>query len=338
MHRQVIFIAVLTVLGSHLFAESAHGIDTSRFFDRKEEGWFWYNEPEPEVETEIPEEPPAPSPPKPAPVYEPAPLPETGPRALSAEWLRENLPRYLDAALDDPTVENVRAYMYLQRLTVDRAEQFADAAELAVMGDPFLDEEARTPTATYGVNQVKGWARQASDEIVSRLSQDIGLFFFYRSDDERSIAQAPIVKRLEERDGFTVLPVSLDGRPLPGGEFPEFRIDEGQAFQLGVSTTPALVMVSSDGHFEPLSQGVMARSSIKNRFIMGAYRAGWISEDEYNRTRPVMNPENNLAAMLELVPMDLGEGDEPGLPESSNFIPPEKLTSAIRDSLNRNNR
>lgn len=72
-----------------------------------------------------------PTQPKPA-----APLP-SGPEMFSAEWFRENLPKYKDLAWNNPTVENVRTFLYLQRFAIDRSEQFSDATELAVVGDPF---------------------------------------------------------------------------------------------------------------------------------------------------------------------------------------------------------
>lgn len=73
---------------------------------------------------------------------------------FSAEWFRENLPKYKDLAWNNPTVENVRTFLYLQRFAIDRSEQFSDATELAVVGDPFLDEITRRPAATFASQQV----------------------------------------------------------------------------------------------------------------------------------------------------------------------------------------
>lgn len=39
--------------------------------------------------------------------------------AFSAAWLRENLPRLMDKAIDDPTQENVAAYLYAQRALLE---------------------------------------------------------------------------------------------------------------------------------------------------------------------------------------------------------------------------
>lgn len=118
-------------------------LDGAPFYDDKERGWFWYESPDPEedmAEIEPPLPPPPPAPP-------PAP---PGPKPLSAEWFRKNMEKYRDKAIDDPTHENVSAYMYLQRVMLDKAEKFAEASQHVVMADAVLDENSRRPIATFG--------------------------------------------------------------------------------------------------------------------------------------------------------------------------------------------
>ncbi|MEZ5936211.1 MAG: conjugal transfer protein TraF [Alphaproteobacteria bacterium] len=108
--------------------------DDERFFDRGQEGWFWY-EPLPEDDEALPipaEQPdPAPVPDEirpivPAEVVEP-PAEAEPPKPLSAAWFRENLDGFRDRALDDPSPVNTEAYLYLQRIALERAGAFADA-------------------------------------------------------------------------------------------------------------------------------------------------------------------------------------------------------------------
>jgi hypothetical protein len=58
------------------------------------------------------------------------------PAPLSAAWLRANLERFRDQAIDDPSPRNVALYLYLQRLVLDKAERFAEATQRAVWADP----------------------------------------------------------------------------------------------------------------------------------------------------------------------------------------------------------
>jgi conjugal transfer pilus assembly protein TraF len=114
-----------------------------------------------------------------------------------------------------------------------------------------------------------------------------GVLFFFRSNCPYCDAQAPLLKLLEARYGFSVLPVSIDGAPLPGGAFPNFRQDRGQAQSLGVVSTPALFLARPPDVTVPLSQGLLSLAQLQERVLVAAMQAGWISEGEFTRTRPV---------------------------------------------------
>lgn len=325
-------------------AEQAALEHNPRFYERKEEGWFWYKEKIP-VEEPEPEEIPEPVAALPTP--EPSePIQTTaaeGPPVFSAAWFRENLPRYKDIAWNEPTIENVRNYMYLQRYAVDRSEQFANTVELAVVGDPFLDEESRRPSATFASQRLDRWAGQETDALSQRIAQKAGIFFFYHSESDTSRIQAPILKMLEARDGFTVMPIAIDGKPLPDGMYPNFRPDDGQAEKLGVQVYPALYLVSADREVEPIAQGVMSLADLKHRIALVSMRRGWISPEEFNKTKPIMNMENNIAAILDAQSFELSDmanqqkadANEHGSggDDANNFIPPELLSEFIRKTL-----
>lgn len=308
----------------------------SRFYERKEEGWFWYKEDppeEPEKKTKKPD-------PKPVIAAKPVQVPPSvppaalGPEMFSAKWFRENLPKYKDLAWDNPTIENVRTFLYLQRFAIDRSEQFSNTTELAVVGDPFLDEISRRPAATFASQQVDRDAGKAKNKLLKSVASRVGIFFFYKSDDEYSDLQAPLVKMLEQGEGFTIMPVSMDGKPLPSGLFPAYKTDDGHAKQLGVITLPAIYLASPDGQFAPIGQGPMSLPEINHRILVAAKRNGWVSDEEFNQTRPVLNLENNIAERI--ASQELGS-DLQELSHSSNdkdnFIPPDQLMQYIRGKL-----
>jgi conjugal transfer pilus assembly protein TraF len=304
----------------------------SRFYDRKAEGWFWYNEeipePEPELE-ELPEpiasviaEPPT----------ETAPPQPSGPSIFSAAWFRENLPKYQDAAWDNPTVENVRTYMYLQRYAMDRSEQFADTTELAVIGDPFLDEESRRPSAVFASQKVDLWAGREATNLSQKIGQRAGIFFFFDSKSDTSIIQAPILQKLADEDGYNILPISIDGQPLPGNMFPDYRVDEGQAENLGVEVLPALFLVTENREIEPIAQGVLALNDLKRRIILVSKRRGIITDEEFNKTRP-FEDGTNIAAILDSKSVQLADIASKSEEFDENFIPPDQLGAFIRNQL-----
>ena len=154
-----ITVAVACAMPLAAFA-LAEAPSSSTFWQDGRDGWFFYETPpEPKPEPE-PEPAPAPPPAQAERTPEPISTPE-GPTPLSAEWLRENLPRYEDAAWNDPTVENIRAYLYLQQYVVDKSTIFADNYQLAVVGDPVLDTTSRRPLASVPAQRLAttGWRR-----------------------------------------------------------------------------------------------------------------------------------------------------------------------------------
>jgi conjugal transfer pilus assembly protein TraF len=258
--------------------------EAAGFYFREQEGWFWYErEPEPALAPEppLPEQPAVPAEPQ---VSETTPK---GPTPLSAQWLREHIGEYRDAAIDDPTPQNVALYLYLQRVALDKSSRFAAATQRAVQLDPFLDEITQRPTATFAANLTNRQAGDNRDEVLRRIAKTAGVLFFFRSECPYCEAQAPLLKLLEARYGFSVLPVSIDGAPLPGGTFPDFRQDRGQAQSLGVVSTPALFLARPPDAMVPLSQGLLSLAQLQERVVLAAVQAGWISEREFTRTRPV---------------------------------------------------
>lgn len=111
--------------------------DRSTFFHDKERGWFWREE---FIEPPLP---------KPKKEKHPTPIPARDSteeiQPLSVAWLRKNLEKYRDQAIDVPSPENVAAYFYLQRVMMDKAHRFTDVAHEVVISDPRLDENVRRP-------------------------------------------------------------------------------------------------------------------------------------------------------------------------------------------------
>ena len=215
----------ITLLGTSAWAPESGNAEP--FFLDKERGWFWREvEPEPVKKTkpEVPQKV----------IASPTPTKEAPPAPLSVSWLRKHLGIYRDKAIDDPSPENIAAYFYLQRVMMDKAHRFTDVAHEVVLSDPGLDENTRRPIATFGAQEANRLATRTSDESLSLIAQSTGILFFFRSDCSYCHLQAPLLRILEERYGFKVFPVSLDGMGMPGDLYQDFTIDQGQAARLGI--------------------------------------------------------------------------------------------------------
>ncbi|MGP9796988.1 conjugal transfer protein TraF [Halomonas sp. 86] len=306
--------------------------EETNFTDRKSEGWFFYNELEEKVIE--PDEPLDPQPTvtatpppeqKPAPALPPEPPSAPPPQALSAEWMRENLPKYMDRAWDDPSPENVQAFFYLQRYAMDRSGEFAEVAQQVTMGNAMLDESSRRPFSTSAAQDLDRIAGQNRNVILQDISTQAGLFVFYTGQCQLCQTMAPVLKHLDGQ--FEMTPISLDGTDLPGNPFPSMRVDEGHAERLGVQSLPAIYLVSPDAEFIPLAQGAVSLTDLRERIVLGAMQMGLVSQDDYNRTRTV----NNLHLNLTNRSLNLqAPADDP-----TGFIEPSDVIDALRQSSER---
>ena len=250
------------------------------YYQQKEQGWFWREL------LPVPSEPTidaSPEPEVPSPAEQS--LESPSPVAFSPEWMRENLPKYRDRALQDPTPENVRAYFYLQRHAMDMAERFALVAQKVVLADPAIDENTRRPISSYGGHVFDELARENTVRVAAKIATMAGVWYFYRSDCPYCASQNPVLERLQRRIGLAVLPIALDDRAMPGGAFADFVPNRGHAQQLGVTQTPTLYLVRKPNEFVLLSEGLMTDDSLLERIVHAGHDAQWITDEEFNSTR-----------------------------------------------------
>ncbi len=302
MNRSRLFCAlVLFAVCAATSAVAASTADCCRWYGDHERGWFWYEpEPEPEEdflpELDLPPVAAAPSVEKPA-----------DPPVLSAAWIRKYLEQFQERAIDNPTPENVAAFLYIQRAMMDKSQRFAEMVQNVVRQDPFLDQNTRRPIAAFGNNLFAREALAARKELLEKIARQAGIFLFFQSTCKHCEIQAPVLKSLQERYGFVVFPVSLDGQPLGNGMYPDYATDRGQARALGIVKTPAMFLGKPSGQeIVPLGQNTLAMPQLEEAILAGARDAGWITPEEYNRTQG-MDATLALNLTAEAMPVGLSE-------------------------------
>lgn len=277
-------------------AQSGKPSQPPGYFEDSSRGWHFYEIPPPE--------------PEPEPVVPPGGAGEGAAPPLSTAWIRENLPIIRDRAIDNPTRENVEAFALLQRLSMDMAERFAGVMQV-VSQDPAIDEYARSPLTALQRAAADDVQNQASAEVMAKIAQVTGLWYFYRSDCPYCAAQDPVLKRFADASGLQVLPISLDGLPLPSGLFPDYVNDSGQAAELRVTSTPTLVLAHPEtNRLYTIGAGLKTRPELSERILQIAYAEGWITDDEF--ARATRGQERSLMALTnDQLPADLA--DNPSL-------------------------
>lgn len=212
--------------------------EAAGFFQDRERGWFWYEDPVEEIEEEEKKGEPAPAP---AAAAQPAVPAVLSPR----EMLKKQGEEWEDAmanAILNPSRETYVDFLARTAHINQQAETFATGFKQAIWLTPEYDytlEKPRNSQAIIAQNEAELKLRV---EELRGLSETNGLLFFFRSDCPFCHRFAPILKRFSEEYGFTVIPVSLDGQGIPEYPYPKPNYEMGR--QLNVEVVPAVFMVN----------------------------------------------------------------------------------------------
>lgn len=266
MRKLLLLLAGLVTLPA--FAnEEVQNEPPGRFLERKSEGWFWYRDPKDEVPKEQPK-PPEKSPESPKPEAKPEPKQTKKTEPFSVEWLRENMPKLLDAAINNPTKENVEAYLYAQRVAMDKSQRYAEMTQRVVASDPFLDENNRVPIASYTKPFFLRNSQGLMNEALKQVATVGGLWVFFDSKCDFCRPQVNTVQTIAKNYGFNTRYISMDGKGLPN--LPEFSNNKGHAQMLNLRITPTTVLVVPPNNFYIVSQGMMAQNQLAERILLAA--------------------------------------------------------------------
>lgn len=304
---------------------------SANFYDRRSEGWYWYDDPEAkkrealkkemllkeaqakaqkQMEQQLPPKVEVPS--RTVNIYDPETKKYNEPivvqasepqmKPLSAEWLNANMPKMLNKALNNPYDKNgnpsseMEAYMYAQRLALDMSQNFAKSATTLTQTDPFLDETVRVPVDD-AANKVFNIALEKDkEEITKHLSQFTGIWFFYDSTCSFCVAQYNYLKDFKIKHNFKIMMISTDGKRLPNMGNDEIVLpDRGQAKRLKLRITPSIVLVAPPNNFYVVSQGLITTDSLLTKILMVADKQNLLTQAQKEKLDPyskgVLTPE-----------------------------------------------
>ncbi|MFC5510404.1 conjugal transfer protein TraF [Massilia jejuensis] len=175
-------------------------------------------------------------------VRAPAPQPKKEDRKVDVKWLQENYKLLEERAIDDPTDENVAAYLYVRRIAMDKSQRFSEKVSEVTNTDPLLNENNRIPYASAGAQSIRSANRLAQEQATRELATAGGLVVFVDGSCRFCAMQMPIVSALRAQYGMEALVVSLDGKRPRGYSGPLVR-DNGLYRKLDLKLTPSVVYV-----------------------------------------------------------------------------------------------
>lgn len=180
--------------------------------------------------------------------------------------LRQRLKIALDRAIVYPTPQHIAAYLTLQNQLNAQAHRFAQVWQTTLLHYPELNYSLRHPTHPLAKEALGEQQRPLEDQQLRTMAGRYGLMFFYHSTCPYCQRFAPIVKRLGERYGMSVLAITTDQTDLP--EFPDSRRDQGQAAKLGITVEPALLAFDTQTQqFIPVGFGLLSEEELRTRLL-----------------------------------------------------------------------
>lgn len=238
------------VLAGLLAINGAQADETATmvYYHHHAEGWFWYQDP---VPPQTPVAPPA-KPPAPA---DPLEMMTAFQKQIEVAKAR---------AILEPTDDNVKAYLQLNQMAINRAGEFAQAWQRVVWITPDLDTRLSHPVNDQAVQVFNDEKLRRVDEFLADTARTHGLFFFFKGSCPFCHRFAPVLKAFAETYGFRIVPISLDGGTLP--DFPAPRNNADIAERLNVDTVPAVFLVNPrDRSIHPVAFGYVSDSELKQR-------------------------------------------------------------------------
>lgn len=300
MRRWLFIIALL--MPSALIAQDKGG-----FYGDQERGWFWFEQKLKELEEE-PKKPVAPA------AQSSKKSEEDESIAIDIKWLRKNLPRLRETAINNPTRENIAAHMYAQRYMLDMSSRFSNKSMEFMEFEGPLDESKRRPYAAFSLAAFKEEQKNNIKRVIEKVNSNSHIWFFYASDCPYCIKQVGVLRELQVRFGLDVLAISMDGGTLPGVEnFTNVVDTSGVAQRFGVQYTPTMFLaLDGDKGFTSIGEGLTTLPSLQERILLGARMQNLITDDEYQSTQDVReinvlsNENGTMVVDKELIESDPG--------------------------------
>lgn len=218
------------------------------------------------------------------------------PKPGSSEWIKQSMPKARQAAADDPTTENIRSLLLLEKMMHDKARRLARRAEAISQIDPVLDGSYRPTTSTLvSRNRNSEIAKNQTSLFEKLVKNDVVFWLFV--DEECSLCTEWVfsLSILTKRHGVKVLFVTPKGVTIPDpGDLLgvddekkwEFIVENGQAEKLGLKNETALFAYNSKTkEYVSVARGFVVADSIIPKVLVSADYTGWITPEEMDTTR-----------------------------------------------------
>lgn len=254
-------------------------------YQPQDQGWFYYN-------WELEEDKPLSELPQALPqgkmtLEQLPPVPEQ----ISVAWLRTNLPKYLEFAMDNPSQENVLAYLYLQTYASQQASVFSEQAQLVTQGNAILDNNAVFPQNAVARQYREQLAAQMRRELIRTHAAQLTMIFTISGDYESRNFTALAAKAASNL-GIKVQIYEVNAQVYP--ELAQYwHMTDLKRINEFINSAP-IEMVPTVNLFSPtggvfLVEGATDLQEFEMRIVRYLYKQQFISREQFNLARGIMS-------------------------------------------------
>jgi conjugal transfer pilus assembly protein TraF len=177
-----------------------------------------------------------------------------------------------DYAIQKPTPENVKTYMTLQAVVMEKASRFQKVWAEVLLENPVLNENAKRPASGYVSGMMARQERTDTETAVKEMRDDMGILLFYTDDCSYCDAQKNILADFAKKhDWPNITGVNISQEPQAARDF-------------GVQLVPDLWVVGNvNGRIERrrISAGVSPGTAIEKGLLSAHSR--WFRNGPYEK-------------------------------------------------------
>lgn len=193
----------------------------------------------------------------------------------TVEELRLEAQKRLNAAVMDPTEENLKQYLAINTLMLEKSTVFAQRWKETLWANPNFDHTVIHPNANFAQVVLKDESKQEKESVLAQLAKNSGLVILVQNGCSFCGLMAPVIQKLQLETGIEALAISIKGS-IPQ-EWPDAKPDNGIVKRLMTlsgsvpTVTPAFFLVDRKGEQAQLiASGALSLEDLKDRLVQAS--------------------------------------------------------------------
>lgn len=193
----------------------------------------------------------------------------------TVEELRAEAQRRLNVAVMDPTEENLKEYLAINTLMLEKSTLFAQRWKETLWANPGFDHTVVHPNANFAQVALKDEKKTAKEASLKSLASQAGLVVLVQAECSFCSMMAPVMANLSSQTGMSVLPVSIKGDV--SNDWPQAKPDNGIVKRLMTlsgsvpTVTPAVFLVDRTGqNAQLIASGALSLEDLKDRLVQAS--------------------------------------------------------------------